>query len=675
MNRKSLLIAAISWMSLSCSGMVFAENQTGTVAREAAVVAKSAKPSNSPTKGKRTASKKNKQAKVLGPYKRTYIPIGYAPVKGSKNALVTIVGFFDFQCKFSGQAQKTMGQLVKKYKGKVRLVFKHMPLSTHKNAHLAAQAAMIAHVGRKFWKYHDVLFQNPNRLQQNDLIAYAAFMGLNHARFSQGLKGQAFKKYIDLDLAMGYKVGAKGTPTFFVNGRKVLGAQSYKHFAKIVDQEVALAKKLLKMGTARDLLYGTATGKYEIGLKNIGYKTIIPRGVSLKGSPSIGPKGAPVTIVEFSDFECFACGRGSKIMKQVRMAYGNKVRIVFKHYPLSFHRNAHKAAQAAMAAHEQGKFWPYHDLLFANFRSLGEAAYIKFAKRLGLDMKKFKKALDSAKYKSFVDADMKQARIVGLQGTPNFFVNGVQINGAVPFPRFKKIIDAALKKAVRVPLATPPKKPAKSTKPAKRTAPAIKHPTPPKARKVLKPLPCARCPKQAFSFVARLLMPCKNASQTIKGNLAKWKHASSGKTVKVSTVALKSGSNQGRIAVQLTLAGDFNGSIVLEGTPTLQNDQLKLIKLHLNQASEKALQTQASWLKGDVLVQSLKPALTWSFSRQFTAFKKAFGGTSNKGTGLRMNMKLQKTSIQSIGISKTLKHCHIKGKFQLEGQLQLGINY
>jgi protein-disulfide isomerase len=130
-------------------------------------------------------------------------------------------------------------------------------------------------------------------------------------------------------------------------------------------------------------------------------------------------------------------------MKQVQETYGDKVRIVFKHFPLPFHKDAPLASQASMAAYEQGKFWEYHDVLFANQRALKREDLEKYAQQLGLDMAKFKGALDSEKFKSRVEADAKQ--VSGI-GTPTFYINGRQLVGAQPFDAFKTTIDEELAK-------------------------------------------------------------------------------------------------------------------------------------------------------------------------------------------------------------------------------------
>ena len=132
---------------------------------------------------------------------------------------------------------------------------------------------------------------------------------------------------------------------------------------------------------------------------------------------------------------------------QILETYGKDVRLVFRHLPLSFHRNAGPAAEAAMAAHEQGKFWEMHDKLFANFRNLNRENYEKWAQEIGLDMNKFKAALDSGKYKERVASDAAAANRVGARGTPAFFINGRLVSGAQPFENFKRVIDEELKRA------------------------------------------------------------------------------------------------------------------------------------------------------------------------------------------------------------------------------------
>lgn len=163
-------------------------------------------------------------------------------------------------------------------------------------------------------------------------------------------------------------------------------------------------------------------------------------------APSFGPLDAPITLVEFSDFECPYCTMAAGAVNKIKTDYKGKVRVVFRQFPLSFHPNAHLASQAALAAHAQGKFWEYHDKLFANQKALQRADLDKYAKELKLDMGKFKKALDEGTYKAQVDKDMEMAKTVVVQGTPTMFLNGERVPNATQFDAIKPLLDKALEK-------------------------------------------------------------------------------------------------------------------------------------------------------------------------------------------------------------------------------------
>ena len=166
--------------------------------------------------------------------------------------------------------------------------------------------------------------------------------------------------------------------------------------------------------------------------------------------PVLGSASAPVTIVEFSDFQCPFCQRVMPTLKQVRDAYGDRVRIVWKDFPLtSIHPQAFKAAEAAHCAREQGKFWEYHDRLFANQQALDQDFLKKYASETGLDAAKFNACLDSAKYAERVQAQMGVGTALGVSSTPSVFINGRMISGAQPYETFTAIIDEELERAGR----------------------------------------------------------------------------------------------------------------------------------------------------------------------------------------------------------------------------------
>jgi len=162
--------------------------------------------------------------------------------------------------------------------------------------------------------------------------------------------------------------------------------------------------------------------------------------------PSLGPEAAPVTIVEFSDFQCPFCARVVATLKQVREKYGDKVRLVFRQFPLSFHPHAAKAAEASLCAHEQGKFWDMHEAMFANQQALYPEQLKAKAAELGLNAESFNQALDSGKYAGAVEADLAAGQSAGVSGTPAIFINGRFVNGAVPLEQITAIIDDELRR-------------------------------------------------------------------------------------------------------------------------------------------------------------------------------------------------------------------------------------
>ena len=141
-------------------------------------------------------------------------------------------------------------------------------------------------------------------------------------------------------------------------------------------------------------------------------------------APSLGRPDAPLTLVIFSDFDDDGCGRGSSVATAIKNLYADRVRLVFRQFPLATHANAHLAAEASLAAHAQGKFWAYHDMLFGNPQDHSRAALERYAKEAHLDLAKFRKALDQKSFAADVDADSELGRKVNIGGVPAMFANG-----------------------------------------------------------------------------------------------------------------------------------------------------------------------------------------------------------------------------------------------------------
>lgn len=173
----------------------------------------------------------------------------------------------------------------------------------------------------------------------------------------------------------------------------------------------------------------------------------VPRvDVALDDAPEQGPRDAAVTVVEFSDYQCPFSGRVRETVYQLLDAYKDRVRYIYRDFPLSFHRDAQKAHEAAHCAGDQDKYFEYSRKLFANQKDLAVQDLKRYAKELDLDMKKFSACLDGSKHADEVEESMKAGQAAGVSGTPSFFINGIMLSGAQPLAAFTEIIDAELQR-------------------------------------------------------------------------------------------------------------------------------------------------------------------------------------------------------------------------------------
>lgn len=377
------------------------------------------------------------------------IPIGKSPTRGSANAAVTIVEFSDFQCPYCKQAEETLRTLDARYPGALRFVWKNKPLPFHKRAEPAAELALEARAQKgdaAFWEAHDRIFRSQPDLEDGHLFGIASEMKLDLVKVKRALATQAHENEIFDDESLSADAGVNSTPYFFLNGRKVIGASPVQQFAQVIEEEIGHAAQLVAGG---------------VKAENV-YDTIIEKGVSLPPpalekkeialSPNAPFRGAPearVVIHQFSDFQCPFCSRVEPTLDKVLAKFPKQVKIVWHDLPLPMHSNAVIAAEAAREAKAQKGvigFWRMHDKLFAEQAATGlsREALDGYAKEMGLDMKRWKKALDDHAHQAAVEADAKSADAAGIGGTPGFTINGYFVSGAQPYSSFRRVIERAL---------------------------------------------------------------------------------------------------------------------------------------------------------------------------------------------------------------------------------------
>ena len=196
-------------------------------------------------------------------------------------------------------------------------------------------------------------------------------------------------------------------------------------------------------------LWGRAAGiaKAQQPAANSGNQAVKRYDVTFEDNdPVLGPANAPVTIIEFSDYQCPYCRKWyTEVFGRLISTYGNKLRFVYRDFPLiSSHPEAEPAAIAAHCAGEQGKYWEFHDLVFSGQLGLGRTSYTQYASDLNIKIEKFTTCISSEKYKAEVENDLKYASNLGVRSTPTFFINGIAVVGAQPFEVFQQLMDQEL---------------------------------------------------------------------------------------------------------------------------------------------------------------------------------------------------------------------------------------
>lgn len=380
------------------------------------------------------------------------VPLGSDPqIRGPQDALVTVVMFGDFQCPYCKRVLPTLDRLLAT-NSEVRLVFRHNPLPMHGQAEIAARAAIAAGKQDKFWAMHDRLYDEQHALSETAIRGWADELGLDLVRFDRDFHDSATKAQVDADVAEAKKFGATGTPSFFVNGRYLGGAQPLHKFEEVVAEEKGRAERFVeRRGNTRKRLYADMIGHFApevVAPPTTPVTTPVGETrheIDTTSLPRLGATGyVPVEIVECGDLDCPFCKRAEDTLDRVLTDYEGKVALLWLHNPLSFHAGAEPAARAAVAAHNQGKFWEMQDLLIADRTKRSDSDFIGYAKDLGLDTKQFELDLSNADTARTVTEQQTICTDHEARGTPTFFINGRMLAGAQPYDKFKEIIDQEL---------------------------------------------------------------------------------------------------------------------------------------------------------------------------------------------------------------------------------------
>ncbi|HJL28256.1 MAG TPA: thioredoxin domain-containing protein, partial [Polyangiaceae bacterium LLY-WYZ-15_(1-7)] len=383
------------------------------------------------------------------------VPLDDAPLRGG-GALVTIVQFSDFECPFCGRVTPTLERLLEAYPGQVRIAFRHYPLPFHALAEPAAHAAIeVRHQlgDEAFWAFHDRLFAE-RRLTPDALVEQAAELGADGEAVRRAIAEGTHRDRIAVDRAAAISLAVSGTPAHFVNGRPLMGAQPFERFDALVREELALAQEA---GADPSTWYATlledapeqrrperrGRRSRDRGPVVLDAPPPVPDHAPRRGSPD-----APLVLQVFSDFECPFCSRFVPTLDRLLAQYEGEVQLVFRHVPLSMHEHARLAAAAAAEVRAQAgdeAFWRFHDLLFANQDALAREDLERWATEVGgVDLARFRAALEQGAHEATIEADLDAARDLGIRGTPSLVVGTHLTRGARPFLELEELVDRLL---------------------------------------------------------------------------------------------------------------------------------------------------------------------------------------------------------------------------------------
>ncbi len=379
------------------------------------------------------------------------VNIDGAPVRGKNDALVTIVEFADFECPFCQRAEVTMRALQAKYGDKIRVVWRNVPLPIHDHAEPSAELASIIFKRKgndAFWTAHDALLDPDGSLDDASLGRIADHAALDANTTMKDVTARSMRDAVEFDEDAADDLGVASTPQFFVNGHRIKGAQPKEVFELAIDREIASAEAMVAAGTAPSDVYAAImkTAKAPDPLV-----TKTPPKLT-KANPVRGPSNATVTIQVFTDYQCPFCKKLEPTLARVALDYPTKVRVAFHDLPLPMHKDALPAAKAAREARRQGgdkTFWAFHDALYETLGSSDDAlkqpGLDALAKKLGLDMTAFDKAIaDDASSKEIED-DKQLALTLDFHGTPSALVGDFVVVGSQPAMHFEHLVRLTLK--------------------------------------------------------------------------------------------------------------------------------------------------------------------------------------------------------------------------------------
>ncbi len=387
---------------------------------------------------------RNLRRKLLDPNTRYRIPVSPDdPVIGPSHAPLTVVVFMDFESPFCARNYPSIVRLPGELAPDVRVVIKHFPQPSHPSADIAAEVSLEAQAQGLFWEYCKAVFENWDGLDKEKLLEAAGIAKMDMNALEAALADGRHTARIERDRKLAASLDLKGTPYFFFNGIMRRGSRSFDQLVALSLPRIRHASQLppldggpsdlyariIEKGATEPVYQEPGSAPYDPEIVSDGKHRVYDLDLP-DDTPMLGSSDAPVTVVEFGDYQCGACARASALLERIRESYRDRVRIAYVHYPLPGHEHAFVAAQAAVEAAGQGRFWDFHGVLMDNQENLSRENLIILAGNIGLDADKMRTALEQELHANSVRKNRKLARFLKLTGTPSFFVNGRKVGAS-----------------------------------------------------------------------------------------------------------------------------------------------------------------------------------------------------------------------------------------------------
>ena len=375
-------------------------------------------------------------------------------MRGKPTALVTLVMFSEFDCVYCKQVTETMTRIRSEYGEKVRFVWKDQPQASHPRSTITANFARAARAQKGdagFWEVHDKLFVAA-KLDDPDLELIAKNASLEVKTAMAAARADAHRKEIDADADLADDVEARGTPHFFVNGRRLVGQQPFEKFKTVLDEEVKKAESIVRGGIATSSLYEWIIKDGRTGEP---LHRIVPPNPN---APVRGLATAPVLIQEFGDFQSPPCRRIEPTLEELFKTFPKQIRLAWRDLPLPGSTDAPLAAEAAHDAMVQKgneAFFKFHGKLFGNQSNLKREDLETYARETGLDLVKFNRALDGHVYRPGLEAEAKVAADASITTAPSFAVGNYILMGPPTYAKLKKLVERVLSEMPSAPYTGP----------------------------------------------------------------------------------------------------------------------------------------------------------------------------------------------------------------------------